>query len=836
MNRWKMKAMALLCALSVMPAAMPQGAGTAEWINLSSWSYAEVSGFVSEGLLPTRLENEGDFTRPITRGEFAELIYSVLESTGVFADSMYNSPEFSDCGDYPNINKLRLCSIAQGFGDNTFRPEGTITREDAAVFAARAVEQMGILPYVFDEESDTSVLDNIVDRDEISDYAADSVEELLENGMMSGGEDGRFLPKSELTIEQAVSIAYRIYKKIPRLISSDNEGYTGDTEQIIQSYENGLTETYYNETYYIKDVEKVLMEFESDVYSQILSCTYSNTRFVFAVNFNDKTDVYNADTGEHLYTIPYIVYKLDARDGYIYVYSARFMPVYSGIYNFEGSELIEPKYSEYEIKEICENGFNVPEDEYRTANGWIYYSDWNDNGHLYKIDSNGENKKLLVDGHDCSNTVYFNGMLYFNAEENGKVYCTDTEGNMVYEVSEAPGKLQWVEQSGFNEYTYTEKDIESNLYGNPTVTRSMGYNNDRFAADDGWVLYGEDADFDIYLTDSDGENEIYTIESYMLYMFRINNGTPERKQISDFPADDIRSSFSGDNRLFFVNEKEKQINGASPIYMYDGTETRCISGDLKAVTYGFMIKDYNDYEDPVYSDKIGFITPEEIGEGTYHLIDLDTGEITQKSLIDADEPVYVDDPGIYIYEEFSGNGYEVYKNENEDVCVKDENGNVTDLGYITPVYREGDIIYYGKFNFEDYGKDHDIVFWQGKYVAPTARYSLLKLNLKTGEKDIISDDFLHDRIIDDSIMMFSEGSGIYKKMCGDDALSVYPNNGSERYGEVYSIGYLQRRIWQPRYLYKFDKDGNITQLTDCHTEYWLYIPNGSDKATLMQYG
>ena len=59
--------------------------------------------------------------------------------------------------------------------------------------------------------------------------------------------------------------------------------------------------------------------------------------------------------------------------------------------------------------------------------------------------------------------------------------------------------------------------------------------------------------------------------------------------------------------------------------------------------------------------------------------------------------------------------------------------------------------------------------------------------------------------------------------------TAYPNKGLYRYGEVEFIGHAQRRIWQPRYLYKFDKDGRVTQLTDTHTEYWIYIPNDPDE-------
>ena len=56
MNRWKRRAAAVICA-AVMAAAVP--AGAAEWISLSDWAYADVSSFVSSGLLPETLA-DGD--------------------------------------------------------------------------------------------------------------------------------------------------------------------------------------------------------------------------------------------------------------------------------------------------------------------------------------------------------------------------------------------------------------------------------------------------------------------------------------------------------------------------------------------------------------------------------------------------------------------------------------------------------------------------------------------------------------------------------------------------------------------------------------------------------
>ena len=44
--------------------------------------------------------------------------------------------------------------------------------------------------------------------------------------------------------------------------------------------------------------------------------------------------------------------------------------------------------------------------------------------------------------------MYINNMLYFNANEDKKLYCTDTDGNNIYSVSEEPGSIAWVANAG----------------------------------------------------------------------------------------------------------------------------------------------------------------------------------------------------------------------------------------------------------------------------------------------------------------------------------------------------------------------------------------------------
>lgn len=820
------KMAAVLCAISFLPSAAGiKKADAAEWINLSSWAYSDVSGFVSAGLLPESLSDISEYMRPIKRGEFCELIYSVLYNTGIFADYTHGNWAFSDCDNYPNVNKLRMYGIINGYDDNTFRPENNITREDVAVLVEQAMEEIGIysLEYKISDDEKRQAGEKISDYGDISDYAVNSVIRLINDGVMSDMGEGRFCPKREVTFEQGVIIAYRLYKQIPRLVDSDNDGISGETEQIIQTYENGLEQTYIGNCYYVKRAGSTLMSFEEDVYSKIYSCDYKDKSFIFAVNFNDKTDVYEADTGTFLYTIPYIVYNLEPQNGYIYVYSSRYMPAYSGVYSFEGTELLPPEYSETELKDIMENQFKIPEEEYRTADGWVYYSDWNDNGHMYKIDSNGENKKLLVGSFDCYDTMYINNMLYFNANEDKRLYCVDTDGNNIYSVSEEPGSIVWVAMLALRTDKYTENEVQE-VMGQKLVYKTLSYGGGEVVFTDGAVLYGEDKEIEKTYVDGNGEESIITQNAKTLYTFRTGENGAERKQIADFPVMDVISSFSGDDRIVFTNGEEFLEKGYSPVYMYDGKELSCISGDLKASAFGFLTD--ND-GDTLCSNRIGFITPEEIELGTYHIVDLDTGEITQEYLKDTtgSNTDYETDNDMNIYEEFSGEGYDILRDDDGMLYVRTNDG--TDaLEKGSPVCRDNDYLYYT--NRDGYASGTYIV--SSSIVNSRRRNTLIRYNLATGEREVVNNNYVMSvGAYWDNKMLFLDGLGRYNSIDAEEVLTAYPNKGLYRYGEVESIGHAQRRIWQPRYLYKFDKDGRVTQLTDTHTEYWIYIPNYPDE-------
>lgn len=814
MNRWKRRAAAMICA-AVMAAAVP--AGAAEWISLSDWAYADVSSFVSSGLLPETLADVSDYTRPIKRWEFCELIYSVLDHIGMFRNDRFVR-SFDDCAGYTGVNRLYSAYIISGVqtDDGTyFYPENNITREEAATIVDNAMTQLGLwtsVPYYNDNELLERLGEVINDAGTVHDNAKQSVETVIRYGVMGDTGIGSFEPKKELTVEQAVAVANRMYKGIPQLVTSDSGGITGSGEQDVKELGAGLTETYDGSVYRVKENGTELMSFEADVYSKLFTAESGGRRIVLAVNFNDKTDAYDLDTGELLYTIPYITYKIE--DGHAYVYSSRFMPAYSGIYSLDGTELAAPEYSEKELDSIAENGYAVPEEEYRAADGWVYYVDLDDEREIYKTDTNGENTKKLTAGIGCDGMSYVHGMLYFYNRDNTALYCIDTNGDNLVKLGDNTEYIEPVTQL-FSGTVYNDHDVSKDVYGNKLLmSPGAGSYNAPGGSFGDMVLVGERDELIREVTMNDGAVASIGEPAYILYKVSMNGGETERKQIADFRACYI----SGNGRsVYFLSADELEKNGESKIYVYDGVNVTTAADGASAAYFAFW------YESGLLDPDLGrlcYITEDEIGEGTYHVYDMITGETKVHEFVRSESAP----AEIVTNEQVSGDGVTVRRNNKAQEVIVEYNGTEKSLGDVWPFWREDELIYY-RLN------DGDIYGWSPsnpiRNIANTGD-EIRAYNYVTGDNMIVANDYnIYWRSSD--LGIYATPMMQYRLLKNGSSISIFPSKGISRYGEVRVIGKLWDVMWQPRHLYKLDTEGVMTAITDCETGDWIYVPNGVEE-------
>ena len=102
--------------------------------------------------------------------------------------------------------KRIIIGVVGGVGDGRFDPEGTLTREQAAVMLARLANAVG---------SPLPVHSTMfADSGDISLWAFDDVGRVQGAGLMGGVGDNRFAPLESYTREQSIVTVMRLYEYI----------------------------------------------------------------------------------------------------------------------------------------------------------------------------------------------------------------------------------------------------------------------------------------------------------------------------------------------------------------------------------------------------------------------------------------------------------------------------------------------------------------------------------------------------------------------------------------------------------------------------------------------
>ena len=174
--------------------------------------HSEVTEAMAAHLVPDSLRSQYD--KPITRLEFCRMTDALVTAVSpeTFAHPMLADDfiVFPDCND-PVIRRAVELGVVQGFPDGTFRPDDSITRQQAAVMLTRLAAGLGFTepnnePLVF-EESPT-----------LPEWAAGGVsfisacaDPVSGRRVMSGTGSGRFSPVSGCTREQAMMMMLRLY-------------------------------------------------------------------------------------------------------------------------------------------------------------------------------------------------------------------------------------------------------------------------------------------------------------------------------------------------------------------------------------------------------------------------------------------------------------------------------------------------------------------------------------------------------------------------------------------------------------------------------------------------
>ena len=134
----------------------------------------------------------------ITRAEMAVMIDKIMNYQEAAENTFSDLPQtwYTD-----SVLKLVKHGVLVGY-DNQMRPEDPVTREEALVILARALQM----------KTNQNQTISFIDAENVSDWAAGAVQAMAERGFVVGFEDGTFRPQESMTRASSVTVVNNAIK------------------------------------------------------------------------------------------------------------------------------------------------------------------------------------------------------------------------------------------------------------------------------------------------------------------------------------------------------------------------------------------------------------------------------------------------------------------------------------------------------------------------------------------------------------------------------------------------------------------------------------------------
>ena len=234
---WKRMLAAFLIAVSLCSPAANAFTGAAQ---CSPWASLYLSD--AEDLIFSKDMSNVDFRKPISRLEFAEMVYEAMGYMAGYTDYYtalqeanangenffdthgYTMPKiyppagelcFSDTDSIP-VSALNRAGILLGKSESHFAPEDILTRQEAATVLSRISAYFSLQSFPMETA--------FTDAGQISPWAREGAEIACGMGLMLGMADGSFSPQTQLTREQAVAVLIRLIDSVPYLLNKTQLG------------------------------------------------------------------------------------------------------------------------------------------------------------------------------------------------------------------------------------------------------------------------------------------------------------------------------------------------------------------------------------------------------------------------------------------------------------------------------------------------------------------------------------------------------------------------------------------------------------------------------------
>ncbi len=180
------------------------------------WAEKAIDTFVKLQIIKGYGDGQFKPNGNITRAEFAMLISRAFDISGG-ADHSAAMSDISSHWAKEAIEKLANAGVIGGYGDGTFKPNQTISREEMAIILSRIVNLSGV------NKDDSK--GNFTDISIASSFATNAIKDVAEAGIINGKSNGAFDPQGNATRAEALTIvlnALNLHPQVKNLVDSLN--------------------------------------------------------------------------------------------------------------------------------------------------------------------------------------------------------------------------------------------------------------------------------------------------------------------------------------------------------------------------------------------------------------------------------------------------------------------------------------------------------------------------------------------------------------------------------------------------------------------------------------
>ena len=166
------------------------------------WAVSSIELFAEKGIVNGKTATEFCPNDNVTREEFVKMLVIMAGINTDNAEASFDDVNKNDwCYKYvaAAVNK----GIVTGKSNNIFGAGEAVSREDAATMVYRATEKLWSITASADEYA-------FADDADIADYAKQAIRTMQSLKIVSGYENGNFMPKSNITRAEAVVMLHRL--------------------------------------------------------------------------------------------------------------------------------------------------------------------------------------------------------------------------------------------------------------------------------------------------------------------------------------------------------------------------------------------------------------------------------------------------------------------------------------------------------------------------------------------------------------------------------------------------------------------------------------------------